>query len=183
VPLATTTDKAWTMQDYFNLNPQQQWAPRDLGKKTLAAIVDGELPGAFAGRPVPGVVDSVGKDGKIKYQVIPADASRTVLAKSPKTAIIIVGDSDFITDQNLRMFGYNMRFILNAIDYLTLDESLITIRTRGKADRPLKQISEAAKNTAKFINIFGMSILVVALALVRFYYRKKVKQAAAAARI
>ena len=65
---------------------------------------------------------------------------------------------------------------MNAVDYLTLDESLISIRSRGKTDRPLKELSEGLKNVIKFFNIFGISVLVVIFGLVRYYLRKKVKK-------
>jgi ABC-type uncharacterized transport system involved in gliding motility auxiliary subunit len=173
--LAKTTEHGWVMNYPFDMNPQRQHNPTSRQVQVVAALLEGEFKSAFTGQSVPQVEEQFG-DSTI-YKEMPGDAGRQVIGQSPKSGIIIVGDSDFITDNMLRMFPHNLLFFLNSVDYLTLDPSLIAIRSRGKTDRPLKELGEAAKNTIKFFNIFGVSVLVVAFGLVRFLLRKKVKKA------
>lgn len=148
--LAQTTDKGWSARAPFNLNPQQQFQPTAQQQLVVAGLLEGTLSSPFSAQ------------------------------KSSGSGIVIVGDSDFIIDNNMRQFGYNLLFFMNAVDYLTLDASLIAIRSRGKTDRPLQELSAPAKNAFKFLNIFGMSMLVVLLGLMYYTLRKKIKRAAGA---
>lgn len=166
--LAKTTEQSWTMSEPYNLNPQQQFRPTGQQSWPVAVLLEGAFSSYFLGKPIP---QAVSKDTLKKAAV-----NNATKEKSPRTSLIIIGDSDFLTDQNLSRFGENLLLFLNAADYLTLDESLISIRSRGKTDRPLKQVSEGTKNFIKFINMFGVCILIVGFGLVRFYIRHRDKK-------
>ncbi len=87
----------------------------------------------------------------------PKDAPKKVKqikeAKNPST-VIIVGDCDFICDdfyvQKTRILGFvisrifndNLNFLLNSCEFLTGNQDLISLRTRGKFERPFIKVLE-----------------------------------------
>ena len=70
-----------------------------------------------------------------------ADA-RTTKTESEQTQIVVVGTAQFLTQ--LRPDGVN--FFLNTVDWLTLGDALIGIRSHTITDRPLREVSEIEKN-------------------------------------
>ena len=101
---------------------------------------------------------------------------RVTIEKSPQSHIVVLGDADFISDNFLAQLGSNVLFFQNIVDWLTLGDKLINIRSRGATERPLRPTSDAARTYIRFINIFGVSILVVLFGLVRLYIKRKSKK-------
>ncbi len=111
------------------------------GRYVLAAAFTGALPSAFAGRPVPLARDPLsgpGATAEVPAAPLPADAR-------PGT-IVVVGDADWLRDpaqserEGLLMEfaqGGGALFLENLVDWLTLDEDLIGLRSRVPRDRPL----------------------------------------------
>ncbi|MBW7996655.1 MAG: hypothetical protein FVQ81_08845 [Candidatus Glassbacteria bacterium] len=87
--------------------------------------------------------------------------------------IIVVGCSSFLQGQYL--YQGNIEFMLNAVDYLTIGDRLISIRTRPTTDRPLKEISPEMKNFMRIVNIVGVPIFVILFGAMRFYLRRRDK--------
>jgi ABC-type uncharacterized transport system involved in gliding motility auxiliary subunit len=98
---------------------------------------------------------------------------------SPETQIIVVGNSRFIRDEFLRQYPENQTFFLNAVDWLTLGESLIGIRSRVVSSRPIKEIGERSKATIRFASTLGIPIAVVAFGLAWRYARTGKRRRAA----
>lgn len=86
--------------------------------------------------------------------------------------LIVVGDSDFLRD-NMLGGGDNLIFFQNLVDSLSLDQDLINIRSKGIGNRPLKELSDSAKATVRYVNVFGLTGLVLAFGLYRYYSRRK----------
>ncbi|MCK4553903.1 GldG family protein, partial [Candidatus Parcubacteria bacterium] len=126
--LARTTNRAWSQDDNFNLNPQQMFAPSN-GQRQLTLAVS-----------VFGKFNSVYDDGK------------TGVGR-----LIVVGDSDFIKDSFARNNPNNLIFFQNLVDSLSLDEDLINIRSKGITDRPIKELSDGQKAAIRYLNIFGLT--------------------------
>ena len=99
-----------------------------------------------------------------------------LVAESPETQIVVVGSSAFATDDFLGQFPTGGLFLLNTVDWLTMGDDLIGIRSRGAAVRPLREVSEGVKSAVKFINIFGLPILVIIYGLVRVYARRRARK-------
>jgi len=144
--LARTTDKAWTQTKAFNLNPQQMFFPTgDVGQRNLAVSIFGKFNSAYG----QGSTDS----GRL----------------------IVVGDSDFMTDGFVRRNPDNLILFQNLVDSLSLDEDLINIRSQGVTERPIKELSDGAKAAIRYGNIFGLTLIVLAFGLVRYYIRRRSK--------
>ena len=68
-----------------------------------------------------------------------------------------------------------MEFMLNMVDFITIGDKLISIRTRPTTDRPLKSIGPEMKNFLRLLNIVGVPILVILFGAVRFYLKRRDK--------
>jgi ABC-type uncharacterized transport system involved in gliding motility auxiliary subunit len=147
VELAKTTEHGWIEEEPFNLNPQQMFFRREKSEpKTLAIALSGKFKSAYG--------------EKI----------------SEKTQLVIVGNSNFIFNNFLRQFRFNQIFFMNAVDWLTLGDKLIGIRSRGMIDRPLKEVTEREKALIRFANAFGVPFFVAMFGLLRFYLKRKTKK-------
>jgi ABC-type uncharacterized transport system involved in gliding motility auxiliary subunit len=92
---------------------------------------------------------------------------------NPDARIIVVGDSEFARDGFLDSYAYNKVFFLNLVDYLSLDQDLITIRSKAVVEHPIKEIPELQKQLFKYGNMFGITILVVLFGIARYFMRKR----------
>ncbi|UCD85491.1 MAG: GldG family protein [Deltaproteobacteria bacterium] len=165
--LFKTTEDSWVQKERFELNPQRQLPPAPGTQRSycLGAAINGKFKSFYADREIPPGVNTSGLE---------------TLKESPPTQIIVVGNSAFISngfmENNLiRQFPFNATFFLNAIDWLTLGEDLIGIRSRVVIDRPLKELSESGKRLVRYLGIGGVPLLVIGFGLVRFMLRRKRK--------
>jgi len=167
VELVKTSEFSWVQKDTFNLNPKQQFViPPDQEKQSLlAAVITNEFTSYFKGKEIPRVNDE--KDNEAKPSV------EKIIEKSPKTNILVVGNSYFITVDSLRRFQSNAVFFLNSVDWITQGEALIGIRSRAIKECPIEEVGENTKSVLKFVNIFGGSIVIVIFGLLVFYWRKR----------
>jgi len=144
--LAKSTNKAWEQTGSFDLNPQQNFNPsNNIGEKNLAVSVFGKF--------------------NSKYSEKSTDSGR----------VVVVGDAGFIEDSFLRQNPANILFFQNIVDSLSLDDDLISIRSKGVSERPIKELTEGQKLFIKFANIFGVTIVVVLFGLIRYFMRRRSK--------
>lgn len=157
--LARSSAQSWAEEHRFNLNPQRSFAPTgEVGPRTLAVLLSGTFPSYFAGKGVPQI------EGAEVWQGDRLD-------RSPETQILVVGNSKFAQSDFLGQYPENHTFFMNAIDWLTLGDSLIGIRSRVVTSRPLKQIGEKSKATVRFATTFGIPIVLIVWGLIRRYMR------------
>jgi len=90
-----------------------------------------------------------------------------------ETSILVIPCSNFLVNELL--YPGNLEFILNVIDFMTIGEDLISIRTRPTTDRPLKEISGEMKKFLRFLNILGVPVLVILVGMMRFYLKQRDK--------
>lgn len=181
--LVLSGEKSWEQKENFDLNPTQNFAPSpdDLYKRTLAVAVNGKFKSYFDGREIPEkeVADeeetsSIISDEKEteSTEIVSDDA---VVISTESGRVVVVGDSDFISNAAIGRAQNNLIFFQNVIDVLTQDENLVAIRAKGTNDRPIKELTDSEKNWIKFINILGVSILVVVIGVGRAILRKRKK--------
>ncbi|MFH0854458.1 MAG: GldG family protein [bacterium] len=163
VKLISSTDRAWTQDSSHNLNPQQNFETTNQGIKDVAVFISGKFESYFNDKNKP-------VSGETQQKEEPEFISETTYGR-----LLVVGDSDFMTDQFLKRFNYNMLFFQNAVDALTMDETLIQIRSKGISDRPIKELSDAARSSIKFFNIFAITILVLLAGILKYFLRKRTK--------
>ena len=172
IALAKTSRGGWTAQSPYNINPtNRQFQPPASVQQvhTVAASISGVFKSFYADKAIPPAESSESAEG---VTAKPAEEERATKTESETTQIVVVGNSQFL--QQGRPDG--QLFFLNTVDWLTLGEELINIRSHGATERPLKEISESEKFFLKFISIAGVPILVVAFGLVRFILRRRAKR-------
>jgi ABC-type uncharacterized transport system involved in gliding motility auxiliary subunit len=158
--LAQTSAQSWTETQSLDLNPQREFRPTTpIGPRNVAVLVGGSFTSLYGGGPAPEPGDTVAPWMGMK------------LDSSPETQIIVIGSSRFIQSDYLSQYPENATLFLNAVDWLTLGESLIGIRSRVVTARPLKETSEGAKSSVRFASTFAIPILLIIWGLVRRYMR------------
>ncbi len=99
--------------------------------------------------------------------------------ESPETRMIIIGDSDFASDViRYSDSPYNIVFLENAVEWLAIDDSLLTIKTRDERDMRLSKVQIPEQRVKAilfiyFINIVFIPLAVVVFGIVRFLKRKR----------
>ena len=182
--LAKSSPFSWTQQGFFDLNPRQNIMPRQdqLKPRTMAVAVSGSFVSFYADKSIPPVEkqdaaeEAADKESRKPDDSGPADKDRTVLKASPETRIIVVGNSRFITSDFPIQFEGNRAFFLNAIDWFTIGDYLINIRSRASGERPLQIVSEQAKTVLRAVNLLGVPLLLVLFGIVMFYLRRRRKR-------
>jgi ABC-2 type transport system permease protein len=136
--------------EQINIDPEQSFAPESFTDRhvPLAVAFRGSFKSEYAKRP----------------EAAPEGAS--VLPKSPPTRIVVVGDGEFVFDENIR--GHqNVAFVANVLDWLFDDAGLMAIRTRDITPKPLSEVGESTKTFVKYSNFIGPLAIVIAAGLVR----------------
>jgi ABC-2 type transport system permease protein len=160
VVLAKSSQMSWSEERQLDLNPQRQFTPTTEARpRNLAVLLSGSFESFFEDRevPMPEGAEAIWEGEK--------------LLRSPETQIVVIGNARMIENDFLGQYPENRVFFLNAIDWLTLGESLIGIRSRAVTARPLKEVGERGKATIRFASTFGISIALIAWGLLRRYVR------------
>ena len=173
--LCRSSQYSWTKGKPYNLSPQQRFVPTgELKSYPLAAAVSGRFKSFYAGKPVPEPEKSGGDSPQVELSE--ESSPEETIAESLETQIIVVGNARFITDMFMGRSKSNLLFFQNAVDWLTMGEDLINIRSRFVTDRPLKDVSESSKLFIRIISICGAPFLVIAFGLTRFLFKRRAKK-------
>lgn len=165
--LAWSSALSFAQPGTSSINPQAQVPapPRDqLKRLPVAVALSGSFTSFYAGRPAPAPADSAAALGA------PHPAT---LDRSPETQVLVVGDADFALDQFVQQYPQNLTFMENAVDWCTMGDLLIGIRSRTGAIRPLKPMSDGTRTAVKFANLLGVPILVIVGGLMWFGVRRQ----------
>ena len=163
-PLLLSSDRSWlapanTYSVAPNAIPQPK--PNEAhGPYVLGGVLEGTFPSYFAG-----------KDAPVKGE--------TVIPKSPKTSIFILGTSRLL-DPNLPEFPGVGALLTNALAYLSKDDILIGIQSKGDILRPLKPVRPAVRESVKYGCILAVPLLPVLWGLLRWRRRRAWRSALAA---
>jgi ABC-2 type transport system permease protein len=171
--LVRTSPAAWTVSGRYDLNPQQPFVPGKTAAQVLAVALSGRFKSFYADHAVPPVSVAPAEGGATPLAGAPA-LDTPVLESPPDTRILVVGNAQFATDSFMGQFPANSLFLLNAVDWMTLGDQLISIRSRGATDRPLATLSDGAKSRVKLVCILGTPLLVIIGGIARFSMRRRV---------
>ncbi|MCK4411963.1 MAG: GldG family protein [Candidatus Eisenbacteria sp.] len=171
--LARSSPRSWSVSGRYDLNPQQNFLPGETKAQILAVALSGRFTSYYQGREIPPVPSAAISGDDEKPTPIEPEPTETPIFESPDTRMLVVGNAQFATDGFLGQFPENSLFLQNAVDWMTVGDQLISIRSRGATDRPLKPISDATKSTIKLLCILGAPLLVIAFGLIRFTVRRR----------
>ena len=174
-PLAKTSEFGQSSQGFYNLMPGTPIPQTDLQVYTAAAALEGKFKSFYADKEIPTVAsaaDTEGEDGNGASTPAQDVEERTTITESAETQIIVLGTAQFLTQINRN----SVEFFLNCIDWLTLGETLIGIRSHTITDRPLKDASGFEKNFIKIMCTIGIPLLVVIFGLIRYLLKRRIKR-------
>ncbi len=158
--LAQSSPRSWSVPYSTPLSPLQRQAPTEtskVGPFPVMATVTGILSSRYAGMEA----SREGMEWLEAAQVIP---------ESSEAHLLVVGDGTFPQDDFLD--APNLIFFANMIDWMVQDGSMSEIRGRGVTERPLAQLENWEKNTIKYVNLFGIPILLILYGFLRWGMRK-----------
>jgi len=148
-PLLETTASGGIEPVGGSVAPQTdlQPAPGSLGVQVVAAVVKGGLP-----------------DG--------ADPGSGSAAGKTPGRLVVVRDAGFLRQDFLQNNPQNLVFVANAVDWLTQDESLISIRSKDRTPPELVFQSSVTRGLLKWGDLVGIPLLFVAVGVVRILRRR-----------
>ncbi|MBI2614494.1 MAG: Gldg family protein [Gemmatimonadetes bacterium] len=94
----------------------------------------------------------------------------------PKGRVVVIGSSDFASDRNAQNAPENLSVVLNAVDWLGQDESLISIRAKVRTPPPLVFSSDTLRDGVKYANVFGVPVLLIVVAAVHLWRRRQLSR-------
>jgi|GEM_PF-2053192 gliding-associated putative ABC transporter substrate-binding component GldG len=143
--LIRSSNHAWTQTEKFNLDPNAQVLSPDKKSYLMAVKLTGELKSPYS--------NSQTTEGKL----------------------IVVGNSNFIKSDFINGNQNNLLFAQNLIDSVTLNADLSNIRSKNISSNSITPITEPEKQTLRYLNVFGITVLVFVYGMSRYYFRKKSK--------
>lgn len=177
-PLAKTSEFGRSSQGFYNLMPGTLIPNVDTQVYTVAAAIEGKFKSFYAGKDIPSVETTTnnGDEADESSSEKEDTEERATITDSAQTQIIVVGTSQFLSQLNRN----SVDFFLNSLDWLTLGETLIGIRSHTITDRPIKDASGIEKNFIKYFCTIGIPLLVVIIGLIRYLLKGRVKRLVAA---
>lgn len=157
----------------LNLDPNQQFAAPETKQYPLAVIRRGMFTSAYKGQDIP---SGDSGSGSTATTISTSNTEAKFDESQGESTVFVIGDSDSFSDSIVQNFPQNLAFLLNVIDYTTLDKDLISIRSKNLIDRPLDEVSESQKALIKVIGIAFAPLLLVIYGSLRIYRRHKKKK-------
>jgi ABC-type uncharacterized transport system involved in gliding motility auxiliary subunit len=176
--LVRSSQKSWTASGYFDLNPQQKWAPAEstFKQQNLVAYLSGSFSSYFEGKTIPPVNSTNDSLSKINLNANAQDANRQIITSNNKGHLVVIGDAEFVSGQNATQ--PNIMLVQNLVDWLTLDDNLISIRARTIKDRTidadLLKEGSAKPNIIRIVNFIFMPAVLVLIGFMIFVRRREV---------
>ena len=154
--LFSSTEESWLLKDYVTGNPYEAFTTQhlqevDKGSHPLAYAVTGQFPSAYSGKV------------------------------SKETKIIVVGDSDFLS--NLIEYTEspaNLMFAENMLQWLDNDR-FMNIKTRSVRDIRLNKITDMSTKVKAILAVYLVNIFIIPAGIIIYgivrYIRRKRKDA------
>jgi ABC-2 type transport system permease protein len=131
------------------LEPRQQFETDSLAPRLLAAMVN-----------------PLAADGGENS----ADSGKQLRGR-----VVVIGNSDIVADRNVQNAPENLTFVLNAVDWLAEDESLIAIRAKSRTPPPLVFESAFLRESVKYGNVAGVPVLLVVAGAAQWLRRRRLQ--------
>jgi gliding-associated putative ABC transporter substrate-binding component GldG len=166
IPLLTTSPKTGIDKELAILQASGRMLPDSMFKASsviVGAIFQGQYSSFYKGKTIP--ADTATGSS-------PAPAS--LKEQSPATKLIVIGNSDFPTDE-FRGPEENQVFFANMLDYMTDDVGLSAIRLKDANPKPIKPIDDSMRKILKWGLLVVPPLLVLGYGLLRWRRRKSIQ--------
>lgn len=168
--LAATSPEAWKQTGFFFFSPMNNIEEgKEHGVYGLAYAYQGTLKSAYAPSAQPGMS-------------LPADQNQTPSESKKPVRLVVVGDSDFASDEYLQLARYlpfyqgGAQMLFNAISWTMEDEALTPVRSKTVAARPIEVASDGTVAAVKLVNIAGVPALFIGFGIARWRLRRARRQ-------
>lgn len=177
IPLLQSSSRSWTDDDLTRVGYVDYTVPEEGTRPHLLAVaLSGRFQSYFADKPAPGEEPATSDDADDPGTA----ASRVTFDASPETRLVVVGNGEFVNDFVARSIGQtdggffveNLRFVMNLIDWVALDNDMIGIRSRGLASRRIERVEKGAEITIETANYLIPAVVLIALGLYRQWRRR-----------
>jgi len=164
-PLAQSTAQAWRHMGFFMLTPTTNFEPSgDRGPFGFGYAFEGNLKTAFPAAPAAPAIEGA-----------PAQS-----AQSAKVRLVMMGDSDFASDEYvglsrhpmLQAYATGAALMFNAISWAMEDETLTPLRNKTLTPRPITLDSPAHAAALTWANVLGLPLAFCAFGFVRWRVRR-----------
>ena len=150
-PLVVTSEFAAIDASFRDLTPRsptlEEYTEEDLGEHILAVAVTGTRCSYY----------------KPECEKNPENSFRMVVA----------ADSMWLTERMVNGFPEHVVLAVNWIDWLSQEDQLAAIRSKGRVIRQLVFTSDLHRDIVQYGNIFGVSAALIVFAMVRFFLRRR----------
>jgi gliding-associated putative ABC transporter substrate-binding component GldG len=169
--IAQSSRTSWRTSGFFMFSPgtklEEAKEAKDKGPFALGYAYEGPLRSAYA----PAAPANVGMSG--------AD---TAGESKKKVRLLVMGDSDFASDEYFPMsrylpiYGNGAQFLLNAIGWALEDEALAPVRAKTVTSRPIQLDPDQKVAVIKAFNILGIPLAFCAFGIFRWRVRRSRRQ-------
>ncbi len=138
IPILQSSEASWTSDDLASVGFVDYEVPAEGTKPhVLAAALSGRFTSFF--ESAAGGTES--------------GPARVSLKQSPETRLVVVGNAEFLSDFVARalaqvdggFFVENLRFLQNVIDWVALDNDMLSIRARGATSNRLERVGRSTE--------------------------------------
>ena len=179
--LIRSSASSWETSD-SNLQPDLELFPElgfligeDQRQFPLAVLVEGSFESFFLGKDSPFTIDDI-EDLAEEGESADREAIGLIEHSPGKTRLIVLGSSEFINDNVYQIslnfggdrFASNLQLFANAIEWLTEDLSLASIRSRGSVTRILPPIPDEQQNQWVLMNY---AVALIGLVLIAVFWQ------------
>ncbi len=166
--LAKSSEEAWALEDDITLHPLYLEPPADASQLTqydLALLLEGKFDSAFDEAPE-GITKAAASEGQNDENALVT--SNFVKASVMPGKLFVAGSSEITTRQVIDENGSSpvSMFLMNVVDYMNGNEELCTMRTKSLSVNNLTIKSKAGVNIWKYLNSFGLAVIVVICGLI-----------------
>ncbi len=183
--LAKSTKDAWRQSGFFLFDPENNKLKigDERGPFTFAYAASGKLTSFFAGKPYPNEKGEKITPPPPNSSLAPGE-ERPLDESTGTPRIVVVGDSDFVSDDYLRMARFvpayqsNILMFLNTLDDLAQDAALAPVRSKGVAAKPLTFGSDATPTVVTYANVVGVPLMFILFGVVRWRIRSARRRSA-----
>lgn len=164
--LATTSENAWVQNENILLSPMYIAPPsnkEDMSKENLAVLVEGKFESAF---------DSELSSDEEKGSF---DTNNHLKTSVQDSKIFVAGTSQVTSGMVIDDAGTtpSAMFVMNVLDVLNGSEDFARMRSRGIAYSILTEGNVLMQDLAKYLNIFGIPLVVVICGIIVWVLRNK----------
>jgi len=171
-PLITSSNDAWIETWNDGPTPGSVFSPEGksmAGPQTLAVLVEGEFPDAFADGSVPEWPGAAA----VPDTTTPLDRGPEPAPIEPRPGKMLLLGSAKMFDDNIIQAPQNALLLLNAVDYLAGSHELLSIRSKTLTQRVIKPVGESQKLIWRVVVVFLVPVALAVFGAMRAVSRRK----------